>query len=441
MVLVYAHLNSPRLEYTLQLVFRDILGSAVEITHDLSAFRASSYPKICYHEQPAGDGLFLKAGSFLFETGLAYPDLQPVDAEGETGFFPTSADSFLPFDPFASTFLMVSRMEEYPPGPRDHHGRFPSCESILYRHGLLEKAVVNRWARLTAVKMEAYYGKKLFPPARFSFLSTIDVDNAWAYRHKGFFRTAGAALKELLKGDFSGLMERTGRICGREKATTYTYDYLQDKSRGNEHMVSFFFLLGDYGKFDKAVSWKNRCFRDLISGISLQYRVGIHPSYRSGLSRSPDLLTREKRRLEKIINQPVNTSRQHYLLLNFPETYRKLLQSGISEDYSLGYSEHPGFRAGICTPFYFYDLAAEQTTPLRIFPFQVMDVTLAQYMQLSPDQAILKIRELMDEVFAVGGLFCSIWHNESLSDKGIWNGYREVFEKMNETGFRYAEGK
>ena len=32
------------------------------------------------------------------------------------------------------------------------------------------------------------------------------------------------------------------------------------------------------------------------------------------------------------------------MVLSFPETYRRLLKSGISEDYSLGYSSTPGFR-------------------------------------------------------------------------------------------------
>lgn len=44
----------------------------------------------------------------------------------------------------------------------------------------------------------------------------------------------------------------------------------------------------------------------------------------------------------------------------------------------------------------------------------------------------------MEEVRYCGGTFCSIWHNESLSDKGTWKGYRRVFEIMNETGFRYG---
>jgi len=39
----------------------------------------------------------------------------------------------------------------------------------------------------------------------------------------------------------------------------------------------------------------------------------------------------------------------------------------IEEDYSMGYPEVCGFRAGICTPFKFYDLLNETETDLTFF--------------------------------------------------------------------------
>jgi hypothetical protein len=149
-------------------------------------------------------------------------------------------------------------------------------------------------------------------------------------------------------------------------------------------------------------------------------------------------MMKEKKRLSEIIREEVTISRQHFLLLSFPQTYRNLISSGISEDYSMGYPGIAGFRAGTCTPFYFYDLIKEEATSLKIIPFMAMDVTLRQYLGLSPEDASEKIEMLMNEVKSAGGLFCSIWHNESLHDSGNWKGYREVFENMNQLGFDYA---
>jgi hypothetical protein len=116
--------------------------------------------------------------------------------------------------------------------------------------------------------------------------------------------------------------------------------------------------------------------------------------------------------------------------MTFPETYLALIESGISEEYTMGNVSIPGFRAGICNPFYFFDLKANLCTSLKIFPLSVMDGTLRQYMKLSPEQAIEEYRVLINEVKKVNGIFISLWHNDSLSDKFEWKGWRRVFNEM-----------
>jgi hypothetical protein len=143
--------------------------------------------------------------------------------------------------------------------------------------------------------------------------------------------------------------------------------------------------------------------------------------------------------LEKITGAEVKISRQHFLRLRFPRTYRRLLNVGILEDYTMGYASKTGFRAGICTPYFFYDVKKEAVTSLKIVPFQVMDVTLRHYLNLNPEEAIREIESLMQEVKTVGGTFSVIWHNETVNDQGEWKGYRKVFEKMNKLGFELSD--
>jgi hypothetical protein len=96
----------------------------------------------------------------------------------------------------------------------------------------------------------------------------------------------------------------------------------------------------------------------------------------------------------------------------------------------MGYATHIGFRAGTSLPFRFYDLGREEETGLLLHPFAVMDVTLRQYMRLRPDEAKVRIERLIDKVRITGGIFTSLWHNESLSEESEWKGWREVFEDM-----------
>jgi hypothetical protein len=102
---------------------------------------------------------------------------------------------------------------------------------------------------------------------------------------------------------------------------------------------------------------------------------------------------------------------------------------GIREDYTLGWSSQTGFRAGISRPFNFYDLVAEHETHLKLVPFAAMDRTLKDYMNLTPNQSILELKQLIDITKSVGGEFVMVWHNDSLSEKGEWKGWKTIFEQ------------
>jgi hypothetical protein len=97
----------------------------------------------------------------------------------------------------------------------------------------------------------------------------------------------------------------------------------------------------------------------------------------------------------------------------------------------------PGFRAGTCLPFKFYNLSLEKEMPLEIHPFIVMDITLKQYLGFDPETASEEIIRLIKTTRAVNGTFTSLWHNESLSEKGSWKGWRKVFEKMTENAMTF----
>ena len=100
----------------------------------------------------------------------------------------------------------------------------------------------------------------------------------------------------------------------------------------------------------------------------------------------------------------------------------------------MGYASNYGFRAGTCTPFYFYDLDLEVETNLRVHPFAIMEGTLKYYMGIGPEHAMPHYRRLIDEVKMVNGNFISLWHNDSLNDYKHWKGWKSVFEEMIEYG-------
>ena len=83
------------------------------------------------------------------------------------------------------------------------------------------------------------------------------------------------------------------------------------------------------------------------------------------------MIAEEKSWLEEITGETISASRQHYLKLKLPVTYQQLIKNGIEEDYTIGYHDAYGFRAGTCKPFLFFDVEKNETTKLRLFPFAV----------------------------------------------------------------------
>ena len=106
------------------------------------------------------------------------------------------------------------------------------------------------------------------------------------------------------------------------------------------------------------------------------------------------------------------------------------MELSVSDDYTMGYAAHLGFRASICTPFYFYDLEVESSTKLKVHPFSVMDATLKYYIKSQPNEALSKIQLIIDEVKNVNGHFISLWHNETWSDYKEWKGWIHLYEQM-----------
>jgi hypothetical protein len=438
MILIYSEEITQRIEYIFQLIFEQILRVEVSFTKNRHEFLYSESPKINYSQTKFGDEIYIKPHGLLSNITIEKVEISPVKYNNETFFFESSPDSIFPFDMFAASFYLVTRYEEYFETELDKFERFPSKKSILAEFNLIRKPIVDIWAKWLAKEIHKKYPQISFIKWRFKFISTVDIDNAWAYLNKGFWRTYGAQAKSLLKGNIREFKSRLKVLKGKEKDPYHTYEYLDTFFTNNEEKLKFFFLLGDYGKFDKNVSHENQGFQKLIQRISKEYETGIHPSFAGFMHGGHEKVIEEKERLEKIVGRSITKSRNHYLNLKFPQTYQNLIKAGITKDYTMGYPDQIGFRAGICTPYNYYNLENETKTDLLIVPFQVMDGTLLNYLKLSPEDAFTQIEKIMTEVKEVGGTFVSIWHNETVNDLGEWKGYREVFEKMNKLGFKWA---
>jgi len=426
MILVYTHQISSRVKYVFGTIFKQFLSSEVRFTNQVEEFIAYDGVKISYTKNPLGSELFFRSHSILFEKGVFDQDIQVKTYKGLKVFFSQAENSALPFDPFAATFYLLSRYEEYLPHIKDRYSRFPANESLAYQNGFLRTPIIEFWLNELVAVLQSKFPSFSVPTRRFQFINTIDVDNAFCYSEKGFFRTLGASVRSLIQLDWDDFVERVHVLMGKKKDPYDTYDYLLSLQSRYSFETIYFFLLADYGHNDKNIPHTSRKFQSLIKSMSDYAKVGIHPSWAT--NKNPEKLLVETKRLEEIVNREVIRSRQHFLRLDLPFTYRRLIDVGITEDFTMGYASEIGFRAGTSLPFYFYDLDIESETRLLIRPFAVMDGTLNEYMNVTVDDAQYIIREMMNRVKQVNGVFISLWHNETVSEKRHWEEWKQVYE-------------
>lgn len=437
MLLVYTPVVTPRLKYIFNLILKELAGMDFRLTSSSDDFHNHDGPKINYSNEPFNKELFFGSYGLLQERGIKDKsgDTEVFNWENTVGFFQLKQEAAIPFDVFSASFYLVTRYEEYLPHIKDAHNRFTANQSLAFNNNFLQKPVVNIWAEKIKSIIKNKFPEIITKENKYKFISTIDIDNAFAYIQKGGLRTVGALLRSLFLLNFPEFVERFKVIIGLEKDPYDTYDFMLELHKKYNLETIYFFLVGEYGENDKNLSIKNTKFQTLIKTLADYGKVGVHPSY--GSSKEPDKLRKELNSLTRILKRDVTKSRQHFLRLNLPFTYRNLIDLDITEDYTMGYANDVGFRAGICSPFRFYDIDLENETTLTIFPFAVMDATLLYYLKIPEKEAINHIKPLVNEVRAVNGHFISLWHNESLSDKFPWTNWKYVYSEMVD----YAAGK
>ncbi len=428
MLLVYSQKITNRLKYISEHIFSDILGITVSLTSEKDTFTSFEGPKINYSYRQFDKEIFFYATPLLFERGIKTQKIK-VDIYEETPIFYISKNnSDLPFDPFAASFFLLSRYEEYLPHERDHFDRFPAEQSVAHQNNFLQIAVVDRWIMFLEKVLLKHYPDLIIKRRPYRFVPTYDIDMAYAYKNRGLFRTVGGYLYHLRHRKMDELKRRTLVLLNRKVDPFYTFDWLVALQKKYGLQTIYFFLVGEYGPYDKNISLDNLSFQSLIQSTNDHAQVGIHPSFAS--NKNTQILTREISNLSEVLKKDIERSRQHFIKLKIPETYQNLIELDVRKDFSMGYASQLGFRAGTASSFYFYDLNLEIKTNLKIYPFMAMDVTLREYLKLDILQSMEQLRKIMDEVKAVKGVFITLWHNHTLVDIHGWEGWKEMYEEM-----------
>jgi len=382
-----------------------------------------------YTRQPLSNELFVRSNELLFEQGLSDLDINVQNWENTKGFFAAGERSDLPYDIFAASFYLLSRYEEYLPHVKDDYGRFMAKESLAYKNRFLNQPVIDIWAyKLQTVLKERFPDFK-FSDRKYRLQPIIDVPMAYYFRKKGLLRTIGGTFTDIGRFRFRQLYQRYLVLMGFKRDPYDTFKWIITKQKQCDFKFTVLFLIGDYSTYDKSISTNKKEFVSLIKSVADYCYVGIKASYFA--LEDISIIKKEKLKMEAIINSDLHAVRHSFSKLNLPQSYRNLIELEINQDFTMGYIDTLGFRAGTCTPFQFYDLDYEVQTPLQINPYHCLDFGLLKYASQLDKQEHLQ--KLIDEVKAVNGTFTPVFHNYTFSNQERWKGFRSLFNLILES--------
>ena len=432
-MLVLAAHPTERIKYILNFILTDCLGISFKVTDNPEYFRKSHSLKINYNHFIMEGCFNIPSNNLLFQDTIVTQKIEMHShANWHKYFFKTTykevpdfkvQTTFLPFDLLSASFYLLSRYEEYLNESRDEHNRFKPRNSLDFKEDFLSIPLVDYWVQQFAKLLKIQYPEINLKEHAFKQINTIDIDFAFKYKGLGLIQRARKFSGSLLKGksDFNSLFPP-------ETDPYDTYDFIIAEARKKNVETLFFFLLADYGGFDKNIPPHSKEMRGLINELSPQFTCGLHPSYKAGIDKK--LHAKERAIFNAHFGKEANHSRHHFLKVRLPESYRELEKFGATDDYTLGYSTQIGWRASTCRPFLFYDLPQETTRNIRLHSPCIMDVTLKNSLGLSVAEAQQKIAELKGHAQKVKGEFISIWHNSNFDESQGWGNWKQVYQSI-----------
>ena len=402
MLLILSPQTSPRLEYVCNVIFKRVLGLEYSIVNDEEKYKAHTDFKLRY----------VPKSNILFENDIRQQD-----------------EELLLQDKPALAFYLLTNYEEYlPECPKDQHGRIVHEQSFVVRHQLHKQATVQRIAleykNLLSKQKPDFQWKGNY----YRFVPTFDIDIAYAYKGKTFFHFCGALGKAILTLQWSRAKQIIKARHQQDFQDPYDiYDIEKQLCKQHQLQAIYFFLTSDRTQYDRNISPRSPYFSDLVQKLKAYATIGLHPSYHS---KNQNDIIKEKNTLEEKGQVKIHYSRQHFLKVKFPDTFRNLIAAGITDDYSLGFYDRIGFRNGMAIPFPFFDIKENKTTNLMLHPLLIMDSAAVQELGIE-EKYQKEITELIREVKSVGGEMIALWHSNFMphGSKEL-DLFKETFKQM-----------
>ncbi len=368
MLLVYTHKITPRVSYIFKHIFEQMLGYDVGLTSAVEEFVAHSGPKFSYTTKPLGGELFISSHNLLFEQGVVSQEITVEYWETLPIFFKTHSEGICPFDLFAASFYLLSRYEETLPHIKTAKGHFDASESLAKQHHFLEQPVVDLWVfkfhEILTSHIEAFESIQKVSPQKEIL---IEVPLAFKYKFRSPLVALGSFLHSLWRLDIKELLIQVFVLLRIKKDPYDSFESWNWWFASSTVKPKIFFLLSKSSSYQSTISVFNLGYRKIIKQIGDLFPLGVLASIKSQL-KPQENFSREKKDFQNLTHRVISEVRWSNGIRNVTKDYNTLADFEFNSDYSMGYLDQIGFRAGTATPFHFYDVSNEFQLPLKVHP-------------------------------------------------------------------------
>jgi len=411
----------------------------VEVNNDATVLTLGRDARIRFRHAPATFWHDLVNGDYhVMHTAWPYPQVSPLSVLVPNFIVPfvdrpyagplfvrTSGDTWeCPIDLLASMLLTLSRFEELQSDERDFHGRFLAAQSVALRHNFLHRPIVDEYGLALQQVIELLLPGWRPPERKLRVKLSHDVDevgipldltNSLGHtvkRHKPF-----ATLRDLL-----------GPALGLRPSLLEAVFRITELSKDHGLASALYWKNSPKSEWDSGYDLSMKRVHEVVSRMKNEgVELGVHPSYYT--FNDPHRLDDEVEHICEVIGESMVGGRQHFLRWH-PRTWHDWEKCGLAYDSTVGFSDHIGFRAGTCVPYRPWSLELDREIDLLEIPLLAMDVTLAYYMDLAPEESVELLLQCAQRCKIVGGVFTLLWHNRSLLDPNYGQAYQTVLDAL-----------
>ena len=350
------------------------------------------------------DFLSISSQAYTFENKILYGLVKNKPSESEN----QTEESFINgtvinLDIVSTFFVHLSRIEEFycPDDLKDQHKR------MIARHQFLVKNSLERIPVLDHISVAFLKRINFYEPIQTKKIMSHDIDVLLKFPNLyKYVRGAARILfkKKSFKGSLFTFTKHYLRSYLGKKDPYQTFSWLFNPNFFDKKMV--FFMSGGTTKYDNLYDIEDASLKNVFqNALSNNYEIGLHPSYAAYNDENQFL--KEKKKLEKVTQKEITSSRQHILHYDVIKTPNVLEISGIQNDYTIGYQDRIGFRSGTGFEYYLWNNLENKMFFIKETPLVIMDGCLL----IEAEYSVKKAKEIHDLFFQDNNLNTQITYN------------------------------